>query len=237
MEPSLHKFSFVSAIIEWPWIVAGRSPSRFYSLRSVRKVHDSQSTADAIHKRSILGTRGAIRKQEFIAQHRMEENLKIEFYHSACHLAAINAPFHASGPSDSNLRCSAFHRHIGNRRFSRHPFALQRYTETKWFIIQPSLVIIKYSTHQPSITRHRKLRNERDSNFRELTLKAQNVAPERLNLFGFASSNWIMLRLGKLSISLDDDLLPSLCRVAAGSLEAPNANSSWKSSKSFGSET
>lgn len=100
------------------------------------------------------------------------------------------------------------------------------------------LVIIKYSTHQPSITRRRhKLRNERNSNFHELTLQAQNVAPERLNLFGFASSNWIMLRLGKLSISLDDDLLPSLCRVAAGSLEAPNANSSWKSCNSFGSET
>lgn len=115
------------------WSVGSDSNAHSFILRAIGKVHDSQSTADAVGEGSILNGRDARVKTQssFIAHRGVSSKEKLISYHIECHLAVTNVPFRAFVLSCSSHRCSVCHHHNENRQSSRFPFPLQKH---KWFI-------------------------------------------------------------------------------------------------------
>lgn len=120
--------------------------SHWVLLWAVGEVHDSETTAYAIHEWAVLNTKRMITTESL----RCDSSHHIEF-----HRARVSVPCRAFVLSDSTLRCNASHHRIDNRQSLLRPFALQakRKSVRKIYHLTPN-------THKPCIFLGRTLKLE-----------------------------------------------------------------------------
>lgn len=166
------------------------SLQHFLILWTVGEVHDAQTTANTVHKGSVLKCKNVSNELNKWGGRKLG---KIKIYHSECHLATASGPFHVSAPFRSSLRCSECHRHSDNRQSSPLPIVL------KWEAIHhltSSPIIVAFHTNLPSS-------HTANSKMKIQIYGKQNFAPERETETCLGSLNWITLRsFTKLSFSL-----------------------------------